>query len=69
MFIHVYNEHWNQGHYVAAFRAGVDTLAEIKQWCYATYGNPGHRWIDNVHFGEALFNNQQDLEWFLLRWS
>jgi hypothetical protein len=68
MKITTYDEYRNQGRHVAEFRAGVN-IADIKKWCWQTYGNTGDRWQDNIHFGEVVFSNKADLEWFLLRWS
>lgn len=56
-------------HLMVSFGADVHTCDDIQQWCYDTYGNPGERWIDNIHFGQILFDDEKDLSWFLLRWS
>ena len=76
MFIHTYCEYWNRGYVVAAFSASEALKLEIKKWCWQTYGSPGHqhltaetRWLDNVKDGEVLFNNQEDLTLFVLKWS
>jgi len=83
MFIHTYmssndvlieEPHW----YIAAFKqpTKINEGEEIKQWCYQTFGPPGHnyltfqtRWKDNIRHGEVSFSRREDLEWFLLRWS
>lgn len=71
MFIHTYNELYlkDKGWSVAAFKAGIDTLAEIKQWCYITYGPPGDKWLDDICWGEIRFEDKKDLVLFVLRWS
>lgn len=64
------------GFVVAAFKATPDVLADIKKWCWLTYGEPGfnrltqqYRWIDEVHWGEVKFIHKEDLTLFKLRWS
>lgn len=71
MFIHTYDELGinDDGWTVAAFKAEIDALAEIKQWCYATYGSTGDRWKDDIHWGEIRFSDKRDLTFFVLRWS
>ena len=55
---------------IAAFSAGgMQRLTEVKQWCKETYGVPGLRWKDYVHFGEIAFSDEKDLTLFLLRWQ
>lgn len=68
MFIHTYSEYWEKGHFVAAFSNSKQTT-DIKEWCYATYGRPGVRWIDNISHGQVAFSLEKDLVWFVLRWS
>lgn len=69
MFIHTYEEYQNQGWAVAAFSANIDTLKEIRQWCYSTYGPPGERWEDAIRWGEVYFSDKKDLLLFSLKWS
>ncbi len=80
MFIHTYiqmkdwrgADEWR----VAAFLTPKENRSEITKWCYKTYGAPGMnhlthqiRWKDSIRYGEVYFSRQEDLEWFLLRWS
>ncbi len=45
MFIHTYDEYWNQGYAVAAFPTpSIDLIVEMKTWCQKSYGEPGERW-------------------------
>ena len=80
MFIHHYPipDHSKGGQrYMAAFkRQDPKKIAEIRKWCYTTYGEPGYqvnnaeiRWIDDVSAGEVVFNRESDLMMFLLRWQ
>jgi len=76
MFIHTYDEYWDQGHAVAAFSTSKDAVAEIRKWCYNVYGPPGYnhltaqiRWKDYIDHGEVLFDKREDLSLFLLKWS
>jgi len=70
MFIHTYDEYWNQGHAVAAFSIpSIDQIREMKSWCREIYGEPGDRWQDQIIHGEVLFDDRQDLALFVLRWS
>jgi hypothetical protein len=71
MIIHTYDEYWNEGYAVAAFPQPhhVHKVIELRGWCIEAYGEPGHRWKDNIQFGEVLFQDKQDLALFLLRWS
>ena len=63
--------------YMAAFRRqDPKKIKEIRQWCYNTYGDPGHqvntaeiRWIDDVGAGEVVFRREEDLLLFVLKWS
>lgn len=70
MFIHTYDEKTEIGERwtVAAFSASSSEIREIKQWCYATYGQPGNRWCDTAYWGEVRFRDKKDLTMFLLRW-
>jgi hypothetical protein len=70
MFIHTYDEYWNQGHAVAAFSTPtIDQICKMKTWCRASYGEPGDRWLDQIIHGEVLFTDKRDLTLFVLRWS
>jgi hypothetical protein len=70
MFIHTYDEYWNQGHAVAAFPTpSIDQIYEIKSWCRKSYGEPGERWQDQIIHGEVLFSDRKDLVLFVLRWA
>ena len=74
MFIHVYEDVLRRGH-LAAFQASTSKVADIRQWCYNTYGEPSilcgpdARWYDGIQFGEILLKNERDLTLFLLKWS
>ena len=85
MVIHTYEEEMKyqiatlgQTWWVAAFDIPrqVDKIVEIQQWCCEAFGQPGYhpltdqmRWQEAVRYGEVRFNNKQDLEWFVLKWS
>ncbi len=70
MFIHTYDEYWNQGHAVAAFSTpSIDQISEMKEWCRDSYGDPGERWQDQIIHGEVLFADRKDLVLFVLRWG
>lgn len=70
MFIHTYDEYWNEGWAVAAFKTlPIDKITEIKEWCNKEYGVPGERWKDGIAFGEICFEDKKDLTLFVLRWS
>ena len=88
MYIHTYfEEHPHEesgGYHLASFhslalkspRKVANTLAELKNWCYMTYGPDGWRhntqqvrWRDNIANGEIRFSREDDLALFLLRWS
>lgn len=58
----------------------VDEVDEIIWWCYNNFGeglgncrienSPFiYRWIDNIEYGEVLFSDKKDLDWFLLKWN
>lgn len=70
MYIHTYDEYWNEGHAVAAFPTPkIEQIHEMKAWCRESYGEPGERWLDQIIHGEVLFADRQDLTLFVLRWS
>lgn len=81
MFVHTYEKTmdmrvFDETWYVAAFKTNKENRAEIQRWCYKTYGQSGYhplqdhvRWKDSIQYGEIYFNNKQDLEWFVLKWS
>lgn len=69
MFIHTYDEYWNQGHSVASFSCTTAQKADIREWCHTVYGLQSDRWIDCIKFGEVLFSDKKDLTLFLLRWQ
>ena len=70
MYIHIYKSSLMEKDWlVAAFGGDMPLLTEVKQWCKETYGVPGLRWKDYVHFGEIAFSDEKDLTLFLLRWQ
>ena len=60
--------------HVAAFTA-PRSYREIVEWCLKTFGPAGYhdtpqaRWKNDIFYGEVYFSRQEDLEWFVLRWS
>lgn len=68
--LHGYQDYINQ-QYVVAFLASVPERREIQSWCFKTFGYPGEtmRWIDHSIWGEVLFNDRADFNWFMLRWA
>ena len=61
---------------VAFPRPDLKKVKEIREWCYATYGEPGYRsntdetrWIDDITYGEVVLSRETDLTMFLLRWE
>lgn len=70
MFIETYDEYWGEGYAVAAFPIQTnEKINEIKEWCRATFGEPGDHWEDDIHWGEVRFDDKKDLMMFVLRWS
>ena len=82
MFIHTYETQrkdpkWSDyGWYVAAFKTPKENRQEITRWCYKTFGMAGKskyatetRWKDSIRVGEIYFKYEEDLAWFVLRWS
>ena len=58
--------------YVASFNSGFsNTISErgMRDWCVTTYGNSIYRWRDHIQWGEVHFNNEEDLTFFVMRWS
>ena len=63
--------------YMASFNYQLPKKSgEIRQWCIDTYGAPGClpqsteiRWLDDIKYGEIVFQREADLMLFLLRWS
>ena len=63
--------------YMASFNKQLPhKTAEIRRWCFETFGPPGMlvntveiRWLDDVKYGEIVFQHEADLMMFLLRWS
>lgn len=56
-------------------RGEVDSY-EIQRWCIENLGNPGYqeelgesRWLDNCKEGEIFLCKDEDLTFFLLKWS
>jgi len=50
--------------------------AEIRTWCYQTFGEPGYRndtadvrWVDDIKYGEVRIDRESDLMMFILKWS
>jgi len=63
---------WAKAPYSTEYRA------ELKKWCQKTFGPPGMwdlmnhlppRWKDEIIWGQISFRDQQDAEWFMLKWS
>lgn len=81
MFIHTYTENakpWEKQAtewHVAVFLSTKENRIEIMNWCYDTFGPPVNpktgqtRWKNGITWGEAIFKQKKDLEWFVLRWS
>lgn len=63
--------------YMAAFNKQLPhRTTEIRRWCFESFGPPGYlshidetRWQDDVKYGEIVFQREEDLTLFLLRWS
>ncbi len=65
----------HMSHYIRFRPVNVDTN-EIKQWCYATYGQEGLinttmtiRWFDDLDNGAIRFRDEVDAMLFKLRWA
>ena len=50
--------------------------SEIRRWCFETFGPPGPlpdtaevRWVDDIKFGEIIFQREEDLMLFVLKWQ
>ena len=43
----------------------INNWNEIHEWCKATYGSDHYTWSGN----EFVFESEEDLTWFILRWS
>lgn len=55
-------------------------LHDLSWWCYNSFG-PGlgefrmdnsktvFRWINDIKWGELRFSKEEDLNWFLLKWT
>lgn len=81
MKIHHYKMHtdyyYQLPQFTAAFpRPNENQSQEIRRWCYNTYGVPGirvdtdeMRWRDGILYGEIVFQREEDLSMFLLKWS
>jgi hypothetical protein len=67
-----HNEVWH----VAEFLSKKTNRPDIARWCYRSFGPAGYqamtdeiRWQDSIQYGKIVFSREQDLAWFLLRWS
>ncbi len=71
MFIHTHEDRIYPTWTVAAFSRSTPNVNEIREWCYNAYGHPGYEqgWIDMFTYGEVIFQREEDLQLFLLRWS
>lgn len=56
-------------------RGEVDSY-EIQQWCFQNFGNPGYqeehgesRWLDATKDCAIYLCNDEDLTFFLLKWT
>ena len=57
-------------------RGEVDS-AEIQKWCIENFGQPGYnddlgetRWLDDIdNLGEIILCKDEDLTFFLLKWT
>ena len=75
--------HYNspiQWHTVTFTIPDLALLGEIRRWCTDTYGpcisthafvvdKDCERWHDNCGFGKVMFAHEDDMNWFILRWS
>ena len=50
--------------------------SEIYEWCVKNFGNSGYqpeieesRWLDNIKEGEIFLCKDEDLTFFLLKWT
>jgi hypothetical protein len=63
--------------YIAAFRRqDEERTTEIRKWCWQTFGQAGYRvnsdetrWADSLKHGEIMFEREEDLAVFLLKWA
>lgn len=63
--------------YMAAFNTQLPAKTlEIRRWCHETFGPSGHRidtdeiiWVDDVKHGEIVFDREENLMLFVLKWS
>lgn len=47
------------------------TAKLISDWCFENFGVSGHTgtWVDNAKFGEISFLDDNQRNWFLLKWA
>lgn len=78
MFIHTYVIYgWYAPRHVADFPVmNRDKVNEIRRWCWEAFGSEGHnintmqtRWKDCIDAGEIMFEREEDLAMFILRWA
>jgi hypothetical protein len=63
--------------YMAAFKGqSAERTTEIRKWCYQTFGTPGIRvdtdeiiWQDGVQNGEIVFDREENLMLFVLKFG
>jgi len=80
---HVYNPVDNDYLIVIAWvyhEKTYEHICEMRTWCYKMYGesapdaiqltlDSGYKWKDFINFGEIEFINENDANWFLLKWQ
>jgi hypothetical protein len=73
MFIHHYpipRTGCDRIRYMASFsQVDPKKVKAIRQWCFEAFGQAGGRWQDDVYHGEIVFQREDDLMLFVLRWS
>ena len=51
-----------------------DLSQELMHWCNDNFGEPGFvgarfRWQNYIRLGAVHFKSEEDVNWFILRWS
>ena len=65
-----------QIHTVSWHRRGEVDSDEIRKWCIENFGEPGYqeehsesRWLDHCDHSEIFLCKDEDLTFFLLKWT